>query len=145
MTRFTKGKSGNPAGRPKGITDKRTELANLLLPNAEKLVNKAIELALNGDPQALRLCIERLIPKATNETMIISLPELDPTNTNAASEIGAEIVKAFSGKQIGFDQVKNLISVLNYYKENPLPIADADLERAKIEMQKIIERHKRDY
>lgn len=64
---FKKGISGNIQGRPKGIVDKRIELRSLLVPHAEALVNKAVELALAGDSNALRLCIDRLIPKAKDE------------------------------------------------------------------------------
>lgn len=66
---FKIGQSGNPAGRRKGSVNKRTELSKLLDPYADKLVNKMIELALNGDVTALRLCIERLIPKIHREPL----------------------------------------------------------------------------
>ncbi len=62
--RFKKGQSGNPNGRPLGCLNKRTQLAALLEPHAEALISKAVELALGGDTNALRLCIERLLPKA---------------------------------------------------------------------------------
>jgi hypothetical protein len=65
---FKAGQSANPGGRRKGALNKRTELAKMLEPHAEDLVKKLIELALNGDPTALRLCIERLIPKANRES-----------------------------------------------------------------------------
>jgi uncharacterized protein DUF5681 len=61
--RFKPGHSGNPAGRPPGTRNKATESAELLLEGeAEALTRKAVELALGGDPIALRLCIDRLIP-----------------------------------------------------------------------------------
>src|SRR5512134_2042435 len=59
---FKKGQSGNAAGRPPGIPDKRTELRKLLEPHAEELVAKVVSLALKGDRTALRLCMDRLIP-----------------------------------------------------------------------------------
>ncbi|MBF0258639.1 MAG: hypothetical protein HQK62_07345 [Desulfamplus sp.] len=60
---FKPGKSGNPAGRPKGTKNKLTIAAQSLLKGeAEALTRKAVEMALNGDIQALRLCIERLLP-----------------------------------------------------------------------------------
>ena len=60
--KFEKGQSGNPAGRPPGLPDKRTELRALLDPHKDALVEKAVELALGGDTQALKLCMDRLIP-----------------------------------------------------------------------------------
>jgi hypothetical protein len=59
---YTKGQSGNPKGKPVGSKDKRTELRQLLQPNAKKLVNKLVELALSGDMSAMKLCIDRIIP-----------------------------------------------------------------------------------
>lgn len=62
MTKFMKGQSGNPAGRPKGIPDKRTQMRELFEPHAEALIDKAVQLALAGDTTALRMCLERIIP-----------------------------------------------------------------------------------
>lgn len=61
---FQQGQSGNPNGRPAGSKNRRSQLAKLLEPYAEELIAKAVELARAGDVNALRLCIERLIPKA---------------------------------------------------------------------------------
>jgi hypothetical protein len=72
---FEKGQSGNPAGKPKGAKDKRTELRELLRPHAPALVEKAVELALNGDLTALKLCLDRIMPplKATPECVALPL------------------------------------------------------------------------
>jgi hypothetical protein len=59
---FEKGRSGNPAGRPRGSVNRSTRAAMLLLDGeAEALTRKAVELALAGDPVALRLCLERIL------------------------------------------------------------------------------------
>jgi hypothetical protein len=61
--RFSKGRSGNPHGRPAGARNKATETAELLLDGeTEALTRMAIELALGGNPTALKLCLERIIP-----------------------------------------------------------------------------------
>ena len=62
---FKKGVSGNPAGPPRDIKDRRTALRALLEPHAETLVAKAVSLALEVDSTALRICINRLIPSVT--------------------------------------------------------------------------------
>src|SRR5215212_8702774 len=60
---FQPGTSGNPAGKPRGTRHKATRAVDVLLEGeAEKLTRKAIELALEGDGTALRLCLERLCP-----------------------------------------------------------------------------------
>ena len=42
MARFKKGQSGNRAGRPKGIKDRRVKYRELLEPHAQALVKKAV-------------------------------------------------------------------------------------------------------
>jgi len=59
MTKFQKGQSGNPSGKRPGTLNKRTQLIRLLEDNAENLINKLVECALDGDVQALRFCLER--------------------------------------------------------------------------------------
>jgi len=68
---FQKGQSGNPAGRPKGSRDKRTELRELLEPHAEELVLRAVNMALEGDITALKMCLDRLIPAYRSEEVAI--------------------------------------------------------------------------
>ena len=64
---FVKGRSGNPRGRPAGSRNKKTLAAAVLLEGeSEALTRKAVELALEGDPTALRLCIERILPPCPN-------------------------------------------------------------------------------
>ena len=70
---FKKGESGNPQGRPKGILDKRVELRALLDPHKKELVAKAVERALDGDTQALRLCLERLIPPIKSQDLPVEI------------------------------------------------------------------------
>lgn len=60
---FQPGQSGNPAGRPKGSRNKATvALEKILNGDAESILRKAIELAQDGDPTALRRCLDRLLP-----------------------------------------------------------------------------------
>jgi hypothetical protein len=60
---FSKGHSGNGAGKRKGSRNKATLLAlEMFEGEAEVLGRKAIELALDGDTVALRLCLERIAP-----------------------------------------------------------------------------------
>lgn len=89
MAQFEKGQSGNPAGRPKGIADKRTELKSLLEPHAPALVQKVVEKALNGDMQALKICIDRLIPpaKVQNEQESKYMPPVIMVATEKEKEL----------------------------------------------------------
>ncbi|MGH7110130.1 MAG: DUF5681 domain-containing protein [Stellaceae bacterium] len=74
---FVKGKSGNPAGRPCGIRNKATRIAELLLDGeAEALTRKAVEMALAGDGYALRLCLERVIAPRRERPVAVPLPPI---------------------------------------------------------------------
>src|SRR5438128_11745199 len=73
---FQKGQSGNPDGRPVGIRDKRVALRELLVPHADELVAKVVEMALAGDAAALRICIDRLKPAAKSKDDPVSLHDI---------------------------------------------------------------------
>jgi hypothetical protein len=69
--------SGNPSGRPKGSRNRTTLIAQALLDSeAEALVRKIVQLALEGDFKCLRFCLERLIPLKKDAPIDFSLPEL---------------------------------------------------------------------
>jgi len=75
---FKKGRSGNPRGRPAGSRNKRTLAAAVLLDGeSEALTRKAAELALAGDPTALRLCIERILPPCRERPVKFTLPPIE--------------------------------------------------------------------
>ena len=89
---FQPGQSGNPKGKPKGARCKATLAAQALLDGeAEALTRKAVELALEGDLTALRLCLERIVPPRKDSPVKVTLPTLEsaadiPTVTNALLE-----------------------------------------------------------
>jgi hypothetical protein len=61
---FEKGRLGNPLGRWVSCRNKTTIAAAVFLAGeAEALFRKAVKLVLVGDPTALRLCIERILPR----------------------------------------------------------------------------------
>jgi Family of unknown function (DUF5681) len=81
---FAKGQSGNPGGRRLGSRNKATVAAQMLLADeVEALTRKAVELALDGDPTALRLCVERVLPR--DRAVRFTMPRV----TSAADVAGA--------------------------------------------------------
>lgn len=71
---FQKGISGNPQGKPKGATNHATRATlELLQGESEALTRKAVEMALGGDLGALKLCLDKLLPKCKE----LPLPALD--------------------------------------------------------------------
>jgi hypothetical protein len=75
---FEKGRSGNPAGRRTGSRNKATlAAAALLAGESEGLTRKAVELALVGDPTAMRLCLERILPPCRERAVKFALPPIE--------------------------------------------------------------------
>jgi Family of unknown function (DUF5681) len=75
--RFEEGRSGNPAGRRRGSRNKATlAAAALLAGESEALTRKAVEMALAGDPTAMRLCMERVLPPCRERTVKLDLPSI---------------------------------------------------------------------
>lgn len=104
---FEKGKSGNPAGRPKGIKDKRVEMRALLEPYAPSLIEKAVQLALEGDTTALKLCVDKIVPsmKPISESVLIEADK-------SLADTGKSVVDAMTSGSIsitsGFDVLRSL-------------------------------------
>lgn len=86
---FEKGQSGNPAGRPKGSRSRSTLAIEAILEGeAEAITRKVIELALDGDGPALRMCMDRIAPPRKDRHVPFTLPPIvtaaDAMKANAA-------------------------------------------------------------
>ena len=72
-----RGQSGNPAGRPRGCLDHFNRAAQVLLAGeGAALTRRAIELALDGDPAALRLCLERVLGPCRERAVEFEMPPI---------------------------------------------------------------------
>lgn len=86
--RFAAGNSG----RPLGARNKATVVAAKLLEGeAEAITRKAIEQALAGDPVALRLCLERILPRIKERTIELKLPKME--SACDANEAAATVIE----------------------------------------------------
>ncbi len=86
---FAKGQSGNPAGRPRGSKNRKTLAARELLDGgAEALTRKAVELAMNGDAGAMRLCLERVLAPRREPEVRLDLPPIRDAG-DVAGALGA--------------------------------------------------------
>jgi hypothetical protein len=65
-------------------TGRRLAAAVLIEGESESLTRKAVELALAGDPVALRLCIERILPVCRERAVRLALPPI-----KGASDVSA--------------------------------------------------------
>lgn len=84
--RFIRGRSGNPAGRPRGCRDHANRAAQALLAGeGEALIRKAVELALDGDAAALRLCVERILGPCRERAVEFTMPPIRGASDLAAA------------------------------------------------------------
>lgn len=132
---FKQGQSGNPNGRPKGVIDKRIRLRELLEPHAAALIARAVELALAGDVSALRLCLERLIPKMRHETFSLALDNNDMSNTEATMMAGAATLQAVIDGVIAPEQGNAFSTMLENQRK---AIQMVDLSQQIEEISKIL-------
>jgi len=105
---FSPGQSGNPAGRPRGVVDKRVALRSLLEPHAEKLVQKVVTLALKGNSAALRLCLERLVPALKTRDAPVDIGTLSGPLTDQ----GRTILTALGEQRITPDEAASLMQAV---------------------------------
>jgi hypothetical protein len=86
---FKPGQSGNPKGRKTGSRNRTTiAVEELLEGEAEKLTRKAIDLALEGDTPALRLCLDRICPARKDRPVSFEVRQM---------ENAADVVLVMSG------------------------------------------------
>ncbi len=128
---FTKGQSGNPAGTKTGSRHKVSLAAESLLDGeAEALTRRVIELALQGDSTALRLCIERLVPVRKERRLKLDLPEINGIADHPAAQ--ARIAQAVASGEISPGEGLAMSSMLDSQRRS-IETADLADRMAKIE------------
>ncbi|MBI1182115.1 MAG: hypothetical protein GC201_16345 [Alphaproteobacteria bacterium] len=114
---------GNP-GRPKGSRHKITLAVERLLDGqAKALTQKAIDLALGGDMQALRLCLERLLPPRKDRTVEIALPAISDAEDHPRAL--AAVLAAVAAGQLTPAEAQQFGAVLEMHRK---ALETADLE-----------------
>ena len=89
---------GNP-GRPKGARNRTTRAVEALLEGqSEALTQKAVDMALEGDTTALRLCLERIAPPRKDTPVCFDLPPI--YSAVQAAEAAQAVLQAVSSGEI---------------------------------------------
>jgi Family of unknown function (DUF5681) len=108
---FSKGQSGNPAGKPIGRRHRATMLAEkLMADDAEDIVRAVVNAAKAGDPTAMRLCIERLAPVRKGRPITFDLPAIE-TAADVANALGA-IAGAMAAGELTPDEAGAVAGVI---------------------------------
>lgn len=90
--------TGNP-GKPRGTRHKVTRAVEELLEGqSEQITQKAVEMALEGDSAALRLCLERIAPTRKDAPVSFDLPPIETAQD--ASEAAQAVLQAVSQGEV---------------------------------------------
>lgn len=107
---------GNALGGRTPGSRNRTTLAieALLEGEADALTRKAIELALEGDGPALRLCLDRLAPVRKDAPITFALPPIRTAEDTVAAS--AALLAAVAGGEVTPDEAGRVMALLTAHK-----------------------------
>ena len=124
--------AGNP-GKPKGARHKATQAALALLDGeAEALTRQAVNMALEGDTTALRLCLERIAPPRRDAPVTFDLPRME-TALDAAKAAGT-VLEAVALGDLTPTEGAHVMALVETYRRTletvEIEIRIAELEKA---------------
>ena len=99
----------NPAGRPKGSVGKYTQLSReLMSERGPDIVNKVIELAMEGDTTCLKMCLDRILPPKRDvevkheggQSINITVAQLGNQAQDAIEHVGGQVIEHSLSKSI---------------------------------------------
>jgi hypothetical protein len=129
--RFQKGMSGNPSGKPKGARARVTQLAEKLLEDdRDAIVRAVIAAAKGGDPTAMRLCFERLVPLRKGRPVVFDLPPVK-TAADIAGAVG-ELARAMAAGELTTDEASAAASFIEMHRR-AIETTEIELRLQKLE------------
>jgi len=110
--KFQPGQSGNPAGRPVGSRNKKTiAVDEMLAEQTEAAVQKILKMAEDGDPTAMRLCMERMSPTGANRRLGLELPRIKAADdADAAVQL---VLDAFGRQEISIRELTSMLAAID--------------------------------
>lgn len=109
---FAHGNSGKRKGTLNKVTRASLELLN---GEAEALTRKAVELALDGDTTALRLCLERIAPPRKDAPVQFHLPQM--ASANDAAKAASALLTAVSEGEITPIEATHVMGLIETYRK----------------------------
>lgn len=107
---------GNRVGGSKSGSRHRVTKAieALLEGEAEGLTRKAVEMALDGDTAALRLCFDRIVPPRKDRVVSITLPKVETAAD--ALKASSKVLEAVSDGELSPEEGARVLSLLATHK-----------------------------
>jgi Zincin-like metallopeptidase/Family of unknown function (DUF5681) len=131
---WKKGQSGNPAGMPKGTRHRATMLAEKLMEDdAENIVRAVVNAAKAGDPTAMRLCVERLVPLRKGRPVVFDLPPVK-TAAHIAGAVG-ELARAMAAGELTVEEASAASSVIEMQRR-AIETSDFEVRLRALEAEK---------
>src|SRR5271165_2668791 len=113
--RFAKGVSGNPRGRPRGSRDQRTViLAQLLDDDGAEIVGQLVQQAKAGTPWAVRLVIERLLPRHERRVSV-EIPAV--TDAGSVGEAIAAVIDLAAEGQLTLEEARGFLMLIEQQRK----------------------------
>lgn len=113
-TRFQKGKSGNPKGKPKGARNRSTLAAEQFLEASLEGVCRTIEQeALQGNMLAAKMILDRFLPTRKDRILKIDFPEIQ--DIEDILKALRSIVNAVGSGEISPSEGESLSKTLDMY------------------------------
>ena len=130
---FTKGASGNPAGRPKGIKDKRHRYAESIDSMIPQVLDCVYQKALAGDMTAAKMLLDRTLPNKRPEQERVEIEHSGNIASDAQNvlrgvfdgevspDVGAILLSAMTSvlKAIEVEDLAKRIEALEGQKSEP--------------------------
>lgn len=128
---WRKGQSGNPRGRPAGVRNRATIAVEALLDGeAESLTRKAVDLALEGDTIALRLCLDRIAPPRRDRLVTFDAPTMN--GVQDAPRVIRALLAATASGAITAGEAESVARLVELYRRT-VETAELDARVAALE------------
>lgn len=115
---------GNP-GRPKGTRHRITRAVEELLEGeAENITRKAIDMALEGDTTAMRLCVERIAPARKDTPVSFDLPDM--ASAEDAASAAQSVLRAVADGDLTPTEAAAVMALIETYRRT---LELTDIER----------------
>ena len=130
---FTKVASGNPAGRPRGIKDKRHRFNEAIESMIPDVLESVFQKAVAGDMTAAKILLDRSLPTKRPEQERVQISIKENTALNArdvlqgvyagevSPDVGASLLNAITGvlKAVEVEDLAKRIEALESKKNEP--------------------------
>lgn len=131
---FPKGRSANPAGRPKGSKNAALVALDALGTDAaQDLLKSVIEKAKEGDMQAARIILDRVWPASKGRHVTFTMPKVSSAE-DVARAVGG-ILEAVAGGLLTIEEGQGLAAILESQRK-ALELGELEARITELENQR---------